>query len=181
MNVYIVRHAEAEHNIDDIANDRSSLTEGLTARGIEQAKQLSLDLTAQNFDAVFSSQQERAIETASILIAGRGITIQKDERINDIRTGMQGRPFAEFRKLLANSKDKWNMRFNDGESFEDEKARTLSFVNDLKSRHYEDVLIVTHGGVANIIYGFVHGLTNDQIFDRPIANAELFSFELQTS
>ena len=177
--LYVVRHAEAEHNVSDIANDSTSTKVGLTSKGVQQAEQLAEKLKNQHFDAVFTSKLERAIETANYLNSVHNAHMFKDVRLNDIRTGMQGKPFEEFRKALAASTDKWNAHFNDGESFEDEKRRTIDFLHSLKDMPYEHILIVTHGGVANIIYGLAHHLTNEETFNRDIGNAAIFSCELE--
>lgn len=176
--LYVVRHAEAEHNISDLANDSSSTEVALTAKGLKQAELLAVELKAIPFDAVFTSQQERTIETARILNVPHNAPVFSDERLNDIRTGMQNNPFDEFRQALAKSRDKWNAHFNDGESFEDEKRRTIDFLNSLKDSPYDNLLIVTHGGVANIMYGLAHRLDNEQTFNRAIDNASVFSCEL---
>ena len=176
MNIYVVRHAQAEHNILGTSNDVTSGVANLTQKGIQQAKGLAETIKHIPFDAIYTSEMARTIQTANILCPGRALI--KDARINDIRTGMQGLPFTEFRKALKNSDDPWNTRFGDGESFEDEKVRTISFLEDLKKNNYTNVLIVTHGGVANIIYGLSHNLSNEETFNREIDNASIFQVNL---
>jgi broad specificity phosphatase PhoE len=120
---------------------------------------------------------DRTIQTANILRPHQQVI--KDARINDIKTGMEGLPFSEFREALAKSDDPWNARFGEGESFNDEKARTLSFLGDLKKNNYLTVLIVTHGGVGNIIYGLSHNLSNEDTFNREIENASIFEVDIK--
>lgn len=176
MNIYVVRHAQAEHNVLYISNDASSAVASLTPQGIKQAQTLSEKIKYITFNAIYASEMKRTVQTARILQPNQEII--QDTRINDIKTGMKGRPFSEFRKALADSDDPWNARFNDGESFEDEKARTISFLNDLKKEDFTNVLIVTHGGVANIIYGLSHNLSNKDTFNRVIDNASIFRVSL---
>jgi alpha-ribazole phosphatase/probable phosphoglycerate mutase len=144
----------------------------LTAVGVEQAHKLAREIRHINFDAIYTSEMDRTIETAGILCPERELF--KDARINDIKTGMANRPFTEFRKALADSTDPWNIHFGDGESFNDEKKRTIRFLEDLRKHDYKNVLIVTHGGVGNIIYGISHNLSNEETFKRDIDNASLF-------
>lgn len=172
MKLFVVRHAQAEHNILDISNDSTSVVANLTEKGKQQAKNLADRINGIHFDAVYTSKMDRTIQTANILRPDT--EVMKDERINDIRTGMQGLPFSEFRKALADSDDPWNTHFGNGESFEDEKARTVSFLEDVKKNDYKNVLIVTHGGVANIIFGLSHNLSNEDTFNRNVDNASIF-------
>lgn len=176
MKLYVVRHAQADHNILDISNDATSSVAHLTQVGIEQAQALAGSIKNTTFDVIYTSEMERTIETADILRPHQNKI--KDLRINDIRTGMEGRPFNDFRQALARSDDHWNVRFGDGESFSDEKARTVNFLNDLKKNDYKNVLVVTHGGVANIIYGLSHGLSNEDTFNREIHNASIFEVNI---
>lgn len=178
MHVIIARHAEAEHNTADVVNDETSAASLLTTEGIKQAKVLGEELNFSSIDAIYTSKLERAIATAEIASEGHSIPLFQDERLNDIRTGLTGASFEEFRDLVVSSQDPWNFKIKGGESIEEEKTRTLEFLSDLKSKEHSNVLIVTHGGVANIIYGQYHGLELAASFGRDIKNCEWFSIEL---
>ena len=54
----------------------------------------------------------------------------------------------------------------------------IKFLDFLRTQENENVFIVTSGGLANIIYGIVHGLSNDDTFNRAIPNVEVFEFVL---
>jgi broad specificity phosphatase PhoE len=178
MLVYVARHAEAEHNVHDLSHDVGALDVPLTSNGIEQATALAEKLRNVKLEAIYVSQLLRTKQTAAIVNTTHGVNLIPDARINDIVTGMVGRPFSEFRQALATSSDPWNTRLGSGESFEDEKARAIAFLRDLKKKGYRCVLVVTHGGIANIMFGLAHNLNNEQTFNRPIENAALFSFDL---
>jgi broad specificity phosphatase PhoE len=178
MLVYVARHAEAEHNVRDLSHDTGVVDVSLTATGITQATILAEKLRSSRLEAIYVSQLLRTKQTADIINTTHDVDLIPDARINDIVTGMAGRPFGEFRQVLMASPDPWNTRFGNGESFEEEKARTIAFLHDLKKKDSHCVLVVTHGGVANIMYGLTHNLNNEQIFNHPIENTALFSFDL---
>lgn len=179
MKVYVARHAQAEHNLIDIFHDATVPADvPLTNLGIEQAEGLARKLADRQIDVMYVSELRRTLQTAQIVNRLHDAPIIQNPLLNDIVSGIAGRPVIEFRQMIYASPDPWNAKFEGGESFEDEKKRMIKFLDFLRTQENENVFIVTSGGLANIIYGIVHGLSNDDTFNRAIPNVEVFEFVL---
>lgn len=75
--IYVVRHGQTDLNKEGRLQGRAGLP--LNEQGIEQAKCLRDNLKDIKFDYIFSSPQERAIQTAEI---ATGIKVIIDERLD---------------------------------------------------------------------------------------------------
>ena len=144
VRVWLVRHGETRWNTERRLQGISDIE--LSDRGREQAEQLRLRLGGRSFDAVWSSDLLRAVETAEIIFGGPRI----DARLRELDfgdldgltwsdLGKEGRAaMLEFDSFVAPN----------GESAADMRARLLSFLNNLPPG---DHLAVTHGGVVRPI------------------------------
>jgi len=172
MIFFFVRHGETNYNVDGLANDNPAKNVYLTPRGIEQAKVVADKLKYKKFEIIFVSELNRTMETAAIINQCHNAPIRVDQRINDRKTGFDGKPVKEFYKAME--KDIFNTKINDGESFQEEKERLHSFINDLKKLSHDSVLIVTHGEPLKIIHGYFENLTDSQMYEKRFDNAEIF-------
>ncbi len=93
MEVYLVRHA-AQH----VAGADRFRDSGLTPAGESQARSLAKALRAVDFGACLSSPMRRAVETAHLLVEGRGIPLRLDENLAEGHPGdLAGLSEAESR------------------------------------------------------------------------------------
>lgn len=180
MLVYVARHGEAEHNILDTFHDTTLPEVSLTKKGIYQANELAEKLKDVKLEAIYVSRLRRTQQTAEVVNQYHNLQITINPLLDDIVSGIAGHPVSEFRDLLAHSKDPWRAHFEGGESYEDNKTRASKFLEFLEVQPYECMLVVTSGGVVNMLYGIVHGMTDEEMYPRPVDNAELLSFELNS-
>ncbi|TYS18666.1 histidine phosphatase family protein [Rossellomorea vietnamensis] len=75
--IYVIRHGETDWNREGRLQGRNGLP--LNSRGLDQAKELNSVLENIKFEYVYSSPQERAVQTAVITA---GISPVIDERLN---------------------------------------------------------------------------------------------------
>lgn len=177
MKVYVARHAETNYNVLGLCNDSPEVNVYLTDNGVEQAKLLAESLKDATFDLIITSEFPRTKETAQIANQHHNAPTIVDARINDVLTGFEGKSAREFRNARNNAQNRWTVRLNGGESFEDEKQRAQDFINDLKQRQEKCVLIVTHQAIAQIIYATLNNLENDKVNSIEVSNAHCFDFE----
>jgi 2,3-bisphosphoglycerate-dependent phosphoglycerate mutase len=118
----------------------------LTGRGEDQASDLRPLLAGERFKGVWSSDLLRAVETARLAWG----EARQDARLREMSFGsLEGRPWASLDPRLEEA----FVRFEGfaapgGETFEDFRARVLSFLDDLPpGRH----LVFTHGGVVRLL------------------------------
>jgi probable phosphoglycerate mutase len=78
--LYLIRHGQAEHNLDPSAGDDAALTQV----GREQARRLAARLARQGVDAIYSSTMRRAIETAEAVAQAVGMEIRVQEGLQEV-------------------------------------------------------------------------------------------------
>ncbi len=178
MLVYVARHGEAEHNILDLFHDTTLPEVSLTDKGVQQVKRLAKKLKDVKLDAIYASRLRRTQQTAEAVNRYHDLAITIDPSLDDIISGIAGHAVSEFRDMLARSSNPWHAHFEGGESYENNKARATKFLEFLKTQTHSCVLVVTSGGIANMLYGIMNEMTNEEMYPRPIDNAELLSFEL---
>ena len=119
----------------------------LTEHGETQAAALRPLLEGERFDGVWSSDLRRAVGTASLAFAGAA---RKDPRLREMSFGsLEGLPWETL-------EERWQqalVRFEafeppGGETFEDLRARVISFVESLPGGRH---LVFTHGGVLRLL------------------------------
>lgn len=172
MDIYLVRHGQTFANVFGLCDSDPSENSRLTALGESQAKEASQKIKNLDYEVVFVSQMFRTHQTANILNI-KGKPIIEDKRLNDTLSGFDGDFDSNYHKQLGIIDDKWNARLNNGESFEDEKARLKEFLLELKRKPYSKVLVVTHWDPIAIIKGFAEHLTNEEMRNVKIHNCEI--------
>ncbi len=155
MKIYLVRHAQAKTNLEGIDfDDKKNI--GLTKKGKNQAKKLAKRLVKFKFDKIFISEAKRSYQTILPLIKLRPFPVDKDLRLNEAKFGIfSGLTFEKAKRKYPGIyedrvKNKWDYRLPKGESFKDVSERLNSFLNDLKNKKFENILIVTHATVLKV-------------------------------
>ena len=145
----LVRHGETEWHAE---NRYAGVTNvPLTARGLEQARQLAGWAVAARLDAVFTSNLTRAQRTANLCAEATGLRPQVDERLRELDFGHgEGLTSAEMREqfpeaLQAFQADPVTGHLPGGEDPTDAAHRFTSCLFDIAGRHPGGrVLVVAH-------------------------------------
>ena len=154
--VYLIRHGETYWNCEKRL--QGQLDSPLTEEGLRQSRALAGKLSALRFDAVYSSDLERARHTVSIITSLSDHTaIRYDDRIRERHFGdFQGLTWEEISAKYPDEADRElsgnpGNQVPGGESKYQLLARTLAFFDDIVVRHAEQkVMVVSHGGVLNV-------------------------------
>ncbi len=176
MEVYIVRHGQI---LSNLLKRHTNPFEDLTENGIKQAKELSEMIKNINFDIIYVSPYLRARHTAEILNTNN-TKIIIDERLIERNCGkISGQPVEDN----AYRMDYWNyFSTKEHESAENIKTffeRIYSFLDELKTRNYDKVLVVAHSGVSKAFYGYFNGIPEDgNFFDLGLKNCEIKKYIL---
>lgn len=142
----LVRHAEPVPDARGRCYGRLDVE--LSERGREQAAALGATLRDEPVDLVVSSPRRRALQTAAAL----GRPVEVDERLCELDFGdFEGRTYEElegdepelFRSWMSSPT---TVRFPNGESYADLRARATAALADVRARA-ESAVVVTHGGV----------------------------------
>lgn len=177
MEIYVVRHGRVPSNDKKIVGGRTN--EQLTEVGIKQAEYVKDKLKDISFDAIFSSNVKRAVQTAEIINIHE-LVIHLDERIAERDPGlMLGRSRKDIDKAMWNSLSL--DRTPEGtETLKLGLIRTRDFLNDVYDKYQEKkVLIVTHNFICKCIWMLVNDITeSDQISEFFQDNDEIRKYKM---
>jgi len=175
----LVRHGESEANANKIMAGQMNVP--LTPEGRNQCRSI-LDLVLYNFDAVFTSDLERCLDSADLMIGKRypRDTWIVAEELRERSGGLfEGRTYSDLRKELApRTYKKWQRDYFEappmGESLKDVEHRVIPFCNEyvfplIKER--KDVIVFTHARVIQVLIGYLKGMDENEAIKLPIENA----------
>lgn len=174
MKVYIVRHGEVPHNALKQYNNQN---EDLTKKGIKQAEELREKIKTINYDIVICSPLVRAKHTAKIInVKEKEIII--DNRLEERNTGnLSGQPLE-----VTNREEYWNynttIKYGTSENIKSFFDRVYNFLDELKTKNYESVLIVAHSGISKAFYGYFEGIENGFFLNKGLKNCEIKEYQL---
>jgi probable phosphoglycerate mutase len=116
-------------------------------------------LARQSFTALYSSDLGRAFRTAEIIAGATGHIVFTDPRLRERALGLfQGLKSEEIKTQYADEYERYRNRELDyvvpeGESLRQQIDRNLSCLEDLAKKHGgETIVVVTHGGVLNVVF-----------------------------
>ncbi|MCF6238888.1 MAG: histidine phosphatase family protein [Candidatus Marinimicrobia bacterium] len=156
MTWYFVRHGEIESNIKKVYAGWSE--EGLTRRGIQQAKEAAKDLIRLGIDAVYCSPLQRAVQTAEIIGKILGKQPISAEDFKEMRLGpWEGRGEEEISRDFPEQWKSWNttpaeLVLEGRETLHELLGRVLDGIARIKARTGDkSVLIVTHVAIIRVL------------------------------
>lgn len=175
MKVYLVRHGECDSNVLGIYNYRS---EDLNEHGIKQAEFLKEQIKDMEFDAIYSSPLIRAIHTSNIINSEKKDIII-DERLRERESGL----LEGMSIQVTNREEYWNYytktNYGNEERIPDLFNRVKDFLDELKTKDYDKVLIVAHSGVSKAFYVYFNGIPKDgNLLNLGLKNTEIKEYEL---
>jgi broad specificity phosphatase PhoE len=143
MKITLVRHGESAANVAGIINDDPARAVPLTAAGRGQALALGDRLKGAPFVQAYASQFARAHQTAVMLLGDRCLYLEIDARLNERKSGMDGRPVEDFNALVR--PDPVNTKPPAGESFLEQMERVRACLDDMAALHGDaEVLAISH-------------------------------------
>jgi 2,3-bisphosphoglycerate-dependent phosphoglycerate mutase len=140
MKLIVVRHCKA--------NGQESEAQ-LTEEGLKQAEELAGFLKEYEFDAIFSSPFVRAVDSIKPFSDLKGMAIQTDDRLIERVLSAENDP--EWRENLRRTYVDEYLTFPGGESTYEAKQRILTFLENLKAKGMDSVLVVTHGNLMSLL------------------------------
>jgi 2,3-bisphosphoglycerate-dependent phosphoglycerate mutase len=181
--ICIVRHGETDWNVEKRIQGHIDIS--LNAAGLVQAEATAAGLTGHVFDAAYSSDLDRAWQTAQAVGRRQQLEVRRAPGLRERHYGvLQGLTTAEiavrypkaYAHYLARTPDH---DFKTGESLVDFAARIVAAIEALAANHPgETLLLVSHGGVLDICYRKATGRDLAAVRDFSIPNAALNWFEI---
>jgi probable phosphoglycerate mutase len=153
----VLRHGQTDWNVDQ--RIQGQLDIALNDHGRWQAAQLALALTGEELHAVYSSDLQRAAETAAPLARAGGLVVQTDNALRERAFGdFEGVSFREIEQRWPDAAQRWRRREPDfapggGETLRQFYERSVRAATRLAARHPgQTVALVAHGGVLDCLY-----------------------------
>lgn len=170
--VILVRHTEPEPGARGRCYGR--LDVDLSDGGRRHADALGTALASFGVEALFSSPQRRALETARFIGARLDLEPTEHAGLAEIDFGeFEGRTYEEIAASEPALYRAWMdtptaVRFPGGESFSDLRARVLAALAEIRAAHSGSVVaLVAHGGVIRAVLATALALPDEEIFGLP--------------
>jgi probable phosphoglycerate mutase len=152
----LVRHGETEWNRERRIQGHTDIC--LSALGHEQARKLGARLAREPIQAIYSSDLERAKETAVPLSHALGLAIHTTPLLREVGFGAwEGLTISEVEAGWPEEYAAWRQhsvrsRPPDGERIEELQPRTLAVIAEILTSHPgEQVALFGHGGSVKAI------------------------------
>jgi broad specificity phosphatase PhoE len=144
MSLFILaRHAQSALNLEGRVNGDPKVHVELTARGVEQARELGLQLSGLPIDLCVHTRFARTRRTAEIALEGRAVRWREEPLLDDVDVGLlEGHTLAEYR-AWKQAHSRRNL-FPGGESLEQAAARYARAFAALALAGADVVLMVCH-------------------------------------
>jgi alpha-ribazole phosphatase len=174
MPLWVMRHGETNYNQLGLCNDNPQRDVHLTQTGIHQAELAANQLRDKPLQHILVSELPRTWQTAEIVNRYHRVPIRCVPALNDIRSGFDGQPVAEYFAAIAH--DPLQARVHGGESLLDHKQRVCAFLDDLHSRREDAVLIVAHEETLRVINAWFRHLPDSALREQHFGNGEILEF-----
>ncbi len=182
----IVRHGEtawnAEHRV------QGQLDVPLNAIGQAQAMAASKVLSQEKFDVIYSSDLARARQTAEPTAGTHSMKVLLEKDLRERHYGIFERlTYAEVKVRYPEDYARFEARdpeyaFRTGEALRDFSARSIAVISKIIGKHEnQDILVFTHGGVLEMLYRHITGLSLSAERRFGIPNAGLNRIEVSVA
>lgn len=171
-----MRHGHTNYNLLGLCNDDPSVDVHLTETGLEQAREAAQELRAEPLELIVVSELRRTRQSAEIINQYHHVPIVVNPLLNDIRSGFDGRPVADY--FAATAADPLNMSVHGGESLLQHKHRVLPYLDWLQHQPFGTVLTVAHEETLRVFYAWYHRLPDQNLRKLNFNNCEIFRFDL---
>lgn len=165
----LIRHGETKWNVEGRWQGQADTP--LNERGREQACQLARELSGVDIQAIYSSDLQRAMETAQPLALAAGLQIHTDVRLREINQGeWQGLRLNEIQARYAElyqrrEQDPLDIAPPGGESILQMQQRAFKVLDEILQQHAgETVAIVCHGLTIAVIRVRLEGCLIEEVW-----------------
>jgi probable phosphoglycerate mutase len=155
--IFLMRHGQTAWNAE--MRIQGQLDIPLDETGLWQAERLGRALQDEAIDVVYSSDLQRARQTAAPLAAALGLTVQADPALRERAFGsFEGSTYAEIEQQWPEAALRWRLREpgfqpGGGEALQDFYARSVQALQMLAARHAgQTIAVVAHGGVLDCVH-----------------------------
>jgi broad specificity phosphatase PhoE len=164
IEIWFETHAQTHHNAAGMASGHYDVA--LTDYGRQQARSVLRHRYAEHdFNVGFSSDTQRAYDTACLIFEGRSVPIVRDARLRECDYGdLEGRPRAE---MEAARRAAIHTPFRNGESYQQVAGRMQHFLEHLAAeRDGQRVMLVGHAATLWMLEHWLVGRALEEVVGR---------------
>jgi 2,3-bisphosphoglycerate-dependent phosphoglycerate mutase len=166
----LIRHGETDWNTE--GRWQGQVDVPLNATGRRQAQRMARSLKSAAIMAIYSSDLQRARQTAQVLADSTGLPLHLDSRLREIHQGeWQGLLFSEIQARYTQAyqdrqRDPLNFSPPGGEAVAQVRERVVAAIREIVRQHPDEaVAIVLHGFVLAVLIAHLRGQPFDQVWD----------------
>lgn len=170
--LFIVRHAQAEGNVDRIFHGWTD--GGITEIGHRQAEKVAERLKNEKIDVIYSSSLKRALQTAQYIADAKSLPIIRTDKLKEINGGdWEGVPYSDLPGRWPNESYTWDNALHlhkmpNGEDIHEFQARLVAEIERIvRNNKGRNICIVTHGTAMRALLCHFHGWEIEKINDIP--------------
>lgn len=159
--LFLVRHAEAGHNVNGTLDSKiDSQKYPLTKKGEEQAEALAKSLKQKKIDFIFSSPLLRTRQTAEIISKKLGVEVVVEHGLREWGAGeFEGKTIEEFYRTFSTQESYAEKADYGVETGRQMRERLGSFLDEINSKYKnKNIIVVSHGDPLQILYGITQGM-----------------------
>ncbi|HEY3340970.1 MAG TPA: histidine phosphatase family protein [Anaerolineae bacterium] len=173
--LYLIRHGRSVGNATQRIQGWLDLP--LDDLGRKQARLAGVRLRHKPLAAIYTSPLQRAAETAQLIAAACGLTVNYDERLREYHMGAwTGMTAQEIQAMMPPrwDDDQYDRIGPGGETGADMRTRVSSFMSDVLARHQDQMFaVVCHGGTLGGIVSMALGMPARRRQPFSFANASI--------
>lgn len=159
--ILLARHGESDWNRAERWQGHADRP--LTDLGRDQARELAERLAETELDAVYSSDLQRARETAEIVARSQGLDVHVMNELREVDVGSwSGLTRSEAQTQFPEAFRRWTdggEGWEDGETYQELSGRVVGAAHAIAERHPgERVLVVAHGGSIRAVHAAALGV-----------------------
>ncbi len=167
MDILLIRHGETTWNRERRMQGHIDIP--LNDEGRRQARALGVALKAERPDAIWSSDLQRARDTAQAIADTHQMPLQLTEALRERCYGaFEGMTYQEIGERYPREMQQWKARElharfpageREAETLHEFYLRCIAAVTSIASAHHgEKLVIVAHGGVLDCVYRAATGM-----------------------
>ena len=151
MKILFVRHGETFDNLRGFDSPCQSDAK-LTDDGKEQALALAQEVKKYDPEIIYCSPTQRTQETAQIIKASNDVPLEIEKRLIERNWGDWGDDGLSWREIVETKlkhldiNQRRSLLPPNGETWIEMEERLMEFIHEIKLKHEENVVIVTHTG-----------------------------------
>ena len=172
LTIHFVRHGKTEMNRLGLLQGRGG--KGLLPEGFADAERAAQALAGHGIDLLYSSDQQRAAETARVIRDRLGLSssIRFSSLLREMDYGkMSGRADADVRRLCPLWRSDSRFVFPEGESFALVQARAFRWLHGFLRRHSRgNHAVVSHGGWIRTLFAGLKGVPLNRCLQGTVAH-----------